>query len=37
METSFSVHAIQMGEKASSVFEHAINVLARKDDLADNR
>lgn len=34
---NFSVHAIQMGEKVTSVFERAINVLARKDDLSSNR
>ncbi|KAJ6857804.1 hypothetical protein NC651_039283 [Populus alba x Populus x berolinensis] len=34
---NFSVHAIQMGEKVTSIFEHAINFLARKDDLTDNR
>ncbi|KAK4755826.1 hypothetical protein SAY87_009583 [Trapa incisa] len=34
---NFSVHAIQMGEKVSSVFEHAINVLARREDLSENR
>ncbi|KAJ4829215.1 hypothetical protein Tsubulata_024524 [Turnera subulata] len=34
---NFSVHAIQMSEKVSSLFEHAIAVLARKDDVSDNR
>ncbi|KAH9805471.1 transmembrane protein [Citrus sinensis] len=34
---NFSVHAIQMGEKVTSVFEHAIKVLARKDDVSTNR
>ncbi|XP_059634542.1 uncharacterized protein LOC132276918 isoform X2 [Cornus florida] len=34
---NFSVHAIQMGEKVTSIFEHAINVLARKDDVSDTR
>ncbi|XP_057980775.1 uncharacterized protein LOC131166336 [Malania oleifera] len=34
---NFSVHAIQMGEKITSVFEHAISVLARKDDVTGNR
>lgn len=34
---SFSVHAIQMGEKVTSIFEYAINVLARKDDVSGNR
>nr|GEV79082.1 UTP--glucose-1-phosphate uridylyltransferase [Tanacetum cinerariifolium] len=29
---NFSVHAIQMSEKVNSIFEHAINVLSRKDD-----
>lgn len=31
---SFSVHAIQMGEKVTQVIERAINVLARKDDVS---
>lgn len=26
-----------MGEKVTSVFEHAIKVLSRKDDILDNR
>jgi hypothetical protein len=34
---NFSVHAIQMGEKVTSVIEHAIKVLARKDDVATNK
>lgn len=34
---SFSVHAIKMGEKVTSVFEHAIKVLACKDDVSTNR
>ncbi|KAH7572476.1 hypothetical protein JRO89_XS04G0262200 [Xanthoceras sorbifolium] len=34
---NFSVHAIQMGEKVTSIFEHAIKVLARKDDVSINR
>lgn len=34
---NFSVHAIQMGEKVTSIFEHAINVFARKDDISGNR
>ncbi|OIW14404.1 hypothetical protein TanjilG_15758 [Lupinus angustifolius] len=29
---NFSVHAIEMGEKVISIFEHAINVFGRKDD-----
>ncbi|CAH8358765.1 unnamed protein product [Eruca vesicaria subsp. sativa] len=33
---NFSVHAIQMGEKVTSVIERAINVLARKDDVSTN-
>ncbi|KAK3019714.1 hypothetical protein RJ639_003150 [Escallonia herrerae] len=33
---NFSVHAIQMGEKVTSVFEHAIDVLARKDDISNS-
>ncbi|KAJ9692983.1 hypothetical protein PVL29_011900 [Vitis rotundifolia] len=32
-----SVHAIQMSEKVTSVFEKAINVLARRDDVSGNR
>jgi len=28
---SFSVHAIEMGEKVTSIFEHAIRVFGRKD------
>ncbi|XP_022753667.1 uncharacterized protein LOC111301977 [Durio zibethinus] len=34
---NFSVHAIQMGEKVTSVFGRAINVLAHKDDVSDDR
>ncbi|XP_062163765.1 uncharacterized protein LOC133870619 isoform X1 [Alnus glutinosa] len=34
---NFSVHAIQMGEKVTSIFEHAINVFARKDNVSGNR
>ncbi|XP_058213202.1 uncharacterized protein LOC131325133 isoform X2 [Rhododendron vialii] len=34
---NFSVHAIQMGEKVTSAFQHAIDVLARKDDVSDTR
>ncbi|CAM8942799.1 unnamed protein product [Rhodiola kirilowii] len=34
---NFSVHAIQMGEKVTSLFEHAINVSARKEDLSNDR
>ncbi|KAL4590094.1 hypothetical protein LXL04_003013 [Taraxacum kok-saghyz] len=30
---NFSVHAIQMGEKVNSIFEHAIAVLSRKNDV----
>ncbi|CAA7032366.1 unnamed protein product [Microthlaspi erraticum] len=33
---NFSVHAIQMGDKVTSVIERAINVLARKDDISTN-
>ncbi|XP_065881246.1 uncharacterized protein [Euphorbia lathyris] len=33
---NFSVHAIKMGEKITSIFEHAINILARKDDVSAN-
>lgn len=31
---NFSVHAIQMNEKVTSVFEHAIATLSRKDDVS---
>ncbi|XP_077215423.1 uncharacterized protein LOC143849979 isoform X2 [Tasmannia lanceolata] len=31
---NFSVHAIEMGEKVTSVFEHALKVLSRKDDIS---
>ncbi|KAL7600951.1 hypothetical protein Lser_V15G23561 [Lactuca serriola] len=34
---NFSVHAIQMGEKVNSIFEHAIAVLSRKDDVNHTR
>ncbi|TXG61175.1 hypothetical protein EZV62_012538 [Acer yangbiense] len=34
---NFSVHAIEMGDKVTSIFEHAIKVLARKDDVSSNR
>ncbi|GAB2276230.1 hypothetical protein Dimus_010964 [Dionaea muscipula] len=34
---NFSVHAIHMNEKVTSVFEHAIDVLARKDDVSATR
>ncbi|KAB1204833.1 hypothetical protein CJ030_MR8G007187 [Morella rubra] len=34
---NFSVHAIQMGEKVTSIFEHAISVFSRKDDVSVNR
>ncbi|OVA19335.1 hypothetical protein BVC80_521g148 [Macleaya cordata] len=34
---NFSVHAVQMGEKVTSVFEHAIKVLSRKDNVSDTR
>lgn len=34
---NFSVHAIQMGEKVTSVFEHAIRALSRKDNISDTR
>lgn len=34
---NFSVHAIQMNEKVTSVFERAINVFSRKDDLSTDR
>ncbi|GMN53529.1 hypothetical protein TIFTF001_022663 [Ficus carica] len=34
---NFSAHAILMGEKVTSTFEHALNVLARTDDVSPNR
>ncbi|KAI3715236.1 hypothetical protein L6452_22209 [Arctium lappa] len=34
---NFSVHAIQMSEKVNSIFEHAIGVLSRKDDVNHTR
>ncbi|CAN6278536.1 unnamed protein product [Urochloa humidicola] len=34
---NFSVHAIHMGEDVLSVFEHAIKVLSRREDLAGSR
>ncbi|XP_039064197.1 uncharacterized protein LOC120209199 isoform X2 [Hibiscus syriacus] len=34
---NFSVHAIRMNEHVTSVFERAINVLARKDDVSIDR
>ncbi|KAL2619688.1 hypothetical protein AAZV13_08G321400 [Glycine max] len=34
---NFSVHAIEMGEKVTSIIEHAINVFGRKDDPVGNR
>ncbi|KAG9450142.1 hypothetical protein H6P81_010107 [Aristolochia fimbriata] len=33
---NFSVHAVQMGERVTSVFEHAIKVLSRKDDVSND-
>ncbi|XP_050372291.1 uncharacterized protein LOC126790182 [Argentina anserina] len=32
---NFSVHAIQMGEKVTSIFEKAVSVLARRDDVVN--
>ncbi|KAL8223516.1 hypothetical protein R6Q57_018991 [Mikania cordata] len=34
---NFSVHAIQMSEKVNSIFEHAIGVFSRKDDVNHTR
>ncbi|KAL2330430.1 hypothetical protein Fmac_018011 [Flemingia macrophylla] len=34
---NFSVHAIEMGEKVTSIIEHAINVFGRKDDPLGSR
>lgn len=32
---NYSVHAIEMGEKVTAVFERALNVLSRREDLND--
>ncbi|KAK8630292.1 hypothetical protein V6N13_079090 [Hibiscus sabdariffa] len=34
---NFSVHAIRMNEQVTSVFERAIKVLARRDDVSNDR
>ncbi|XP_047971385.1 uncharacterized protein LOC125214411 [Salvia hispanica] len=34
---NFSVHAIQMGEKVTSIFERAIDVLGRRDNVSNTR
>ncbi|KAL6585624.1 hypothetical protein OROMI_002268 [Orobanche minor] len=34
---NFSVHAIQMGEKVTSIFERAIDVFGRRDDISSSR
>nr|XP_010927142.1 uncharacterized protein LOC105049253 isoform X1 [Elaeis guineensis] len=34
---NFSVHAIHMGEKVTSVFNYAIKALSRKEDISDSR
>ncbi|CAA7408328.1 unnamed protein product [Spirodela intermedia] len=34
---NFSVHAINMGQKVTSIFEHAIKVFSRRDDITDAR
>ncbi|CAI9098983.1 OLC1v1035726C1 [Oldenlandia corymbosa var. corymbosa] len=34
---NFSVHAIELGEKVTSIFEHAIDVFGRKNDVQDTR
>ncbi|KAF6166726.1 hypothetical protein GIB67_005602 [Kingdonia uniflora] len=34
---NFSVHAVQMGEKVTSVFQHAIKVLSRRENISDTR
>ncbi|XP_006648628.1 uncharacterized protein LOC102707377 [Oryza brachyantha] len=34
---NFSVHAVHMGEDVMSVFQHAIKVLSRREDIADSR
>lgn len=34
---NYSVHAIEMGEKVTAVFERALRVLSRKNDLKDER
>ncbi|KAK4382849.1 hypothetical protein Sango_2833600 [Sesamum angolense] len=37
LDFCFSVHAIQMGEKVTSIFERAIDVLGRTDDISGTR
>uniref|UniRef100_A0A7N0U0K4 DUF7906 domain-containing protein n=1 Tax=Kalanchoe fedtschenkoi TaxID=63787 RepID=A0A7N0U0K4_KALFE len=37
MSYNFSVHAIEMGEKVTSLFEHAINVSSRREDISNDR
>ncbi|KZV37740.1 hypothetical protein F511_32058 [Dorcoceras hygrometricum] len=37
LNNNFSVHAIQMGEKVTSIFEHAIDVFGRRDDVSSTR
>ena len=34
---SFSVHTILTGEKVTSIFERALNVLGRDDDVSANK
>ncbi|ONK82052.1 uncharacterized protein A4U43_C01F35630 [Asparagus officinalis] len=34
---NFSAHAIQMGEKVTSVIEHAIRALSRQENISDSR
>uniref|UniRef100_A0A0E0CK92 Uncharacterized protein n=1 Tax=Oryza meridionalis TaxID=40149 RepID=A0A0E0CK92_9ORYZ len=34
---NFSVHAVHMGEDVMSVFQHAIKVLSRREDITDSR
>ncbi|KAL3625239.1 hypothetical protein CASFOL_030693 [Castilleja foliolosa] len=37
MNYNFSVHAIQMGEKVTSIFERAIDVFGRSDNVSGSR
>ncbi|KAJ7540824.1 hypothetical protein O6H91_10G032800 [Diphasiastrum complanatum] len=34
---NYSIHVVEMGERVTSVFERAIQVLSRKEDLTDKR
>ncbi|XP_073277260.1 uncharacterized protein [Primulina huaijiensis] len=37
INNNFSVHAIQMGEKVTSIFERAIDIFGRRDDVSSTR